>query len=60
LSGVVVTKLDSTAKGGVLVGIVDQLGVPVKFVGLGEAADGLQPFDPAEFTKALFEVAPAA
>jgi fused signal recognition particle receptor len=60
LTGVVVTKLDSTAKGGVLVGIVDQLAVPVKFVGLGEALDALQPFDPAEFTKALFEVGAAA
>jgi fused signal recognition particle receptor len=60
LTGVVVTKLDSTAKGGVLVGIVDQLAVPVKFVGLGEALDALQPFDPADFTKALFEVGAAA
>jgi fused signal recognition particle receptor len=60
LSGVVVTKLDSTAKGGVLVGIVDQLGVPVKFVGVGEGIDALLPFDPAQFTRALFEVAPAA
>ncbi len=57
LTGVVVTKLDSSAKGGVLVGIVDQLGVPVKFIGLGEGADALQPFDPAQFTKALFETA---
>ncbi|MBV9439082.1 MAG: signal recognition particle-docking protein FtsY, partial [Candidatus Eremiobacteraeota bacterium] len=47
LTGVVVTKLDSTAKGGVLVGVVDQIGVPVKFVGLGEAPDALAPFDPA-------------
>ncbi len=60
LTGVVVTKLDSTAKGGVLVGIVDQLTVPVKYIGLGEAQDALAPFDPASFTKALFEVAPAA
>jgi fused signal recognition particle receptor len=60
LTGVIVTKLDSTAKGGVLVAIVDQLNVPVKFVGLGEAPDALQPFDPGQFTKALFEVAPAA
>jgi fused signal recognition particle receptor len=60
LTGVVVTKLDSTAKGGVLVGIVDQLAVPVKFIGLGEAQDALAPFDPAQFTRALFEVAPAA
>lgn len=56
LTGVVVTKLDSTAKGGVLVGIVDQLAVPVKFVGLGEGQDALAPFDPAEFTQALFQV----
>ena len=60
LTGVIVTKLDSTAKGGVLVGIVDQLGVPVKFVGLGESVDALAAFDPADFTKALFEVASAA
>jgi len=56
LTGVVVTKLDSTAKGGVLVGIVDQLAVPVKFVGLGEGQDALAPFDPAQFTQALFQV----
>jgi fused signal recognition particle receptor len=55
LTGIVVTKLDSTSKGGVLVGIVDQLEVPIKFIGLGESADALQPFDPAQFTKALFE-----
>ena len=60
LTGVIVTKLDSTAKGGVLVGIVDQLVVPVKYIGLGEGQDALAPFDPAQFTKALFEVAPAA
>ncbi|PZR58392.1 MAG: signal recognition particle-docking protein FtsY [Candidatus Meridianibacter frigidus] len=55
LSGVVVTKLDSTAKGGVLVAIVDTLEIPVKFVGLGESAQGLRPFAPAEFIDALFE-----
>jgi fused signal recognition particle receptor len=60
LTGVVVTKLDSTAKGGVLVGIVDQLVVPVKYIGLGESQDALAPFDPAQFTRALFETAPAA
>jgi fused signal recognition particle receptor len=60
LTGVVVTKLDSTSKGGVLVGIVDQLVVPVKFIGLGEAQDALAPFDPAAFTRALFETAPSA
>lgn len=57
LTGVVVTKLDSTAKGGVIVAIVDQLTVPIKYVGLGEAIDALAPFNPDEFTKALFEAA---
>jgi fused signal recognition particle receptor len=60
LTGVVVTKLDSTSKGGVLVGIVDQLVVPVKFIGLGESVDALQPFDPEQFTKALFETGVSA
>ncbi len=57
LTGVVVTKLDSTAKGGVLVAIVDSLEVPIKFVGLGESAEALRPFNPAEFIDALFEEA---
>jgi len=55
LTGVVVTKLDSTAKGGVLVAIVDTLEIPIKFVGLGESADALRPFVPSEFISALFE-----
>ena len=55
LSGVVVTKLDSTAKGGVLVAIVDTLEVPIKFIGLGESPEDLRPFVPREFTEALFE-----
>ncbi|MBV9402610.1 MAG: signal recognition particle-docking protein FtsY [Candidatus Eremiobacteraeota bacterium] len=58
LTGVVVTKLDSTAKGGVLLAVVDALEVPIKFVGLGESVDALRPFDPAEFVDALFEDAP--
>jgi fused signal recognition particle receptor len=60
LTGIIVTKLDSTAKGGVLVGVVDQLGVPVKYIGIGEAQDALAPFDAAQFTRALFEVGAAA
>ena len=60
LTGVVVTKLDSTAKGGVLVAIVDTLEVPIKFIGLGEGIDELRPCDPASFIAALFEPAPAA
>jgi fused signal recognition particle receptor len=58
LTGVVVTKLDSTAKGGVLVAIVDTLEIPIKFIGLGETADALRPFIAAEFTQALFDDAP--
>jgi fused signal recognition particle receptor len=55
LTGAVVTKLDSTAKGGVLVAIVEELEVPIKFVGLGEGPDDLQPFEPRAFVNALFE-----
>lgn len=55
LTGIIITKLDSTAKGGVLVAIVDELEVPIKFVGLGEGLDDLRPFVPAEFIDALFE-----
>ncbi|PZA08839.1 MULTISPECIES: signal recognition particle-docking protein FtsY [unclassified Meiothermus] len=53
LTGVIVTKLDGTAKGGVLVSIVRELGVPIKFIGVGEAASDLQPFDSGEFVEAL-------
>lgn len=59
LTGVVVTKLDSTAKGGVLVAIVDTIVVPIKFIGLGEDIDALRPFDPGAFIDALFEPATA-
>jgi fused signal recognition particle receptor len=55
LTGVVVTKLDSTAKGGVLVAIVDTLEVPIKYIGFGEDAESLRPFDPKAFIEALFE-----
>ncbi len=53
LSGVIVTKLDGTAKGGVLVPIVRGLGVPIKFIGVGEQAEDLQPFDAGEYVEAL-------
>ncbi|PYE56212.1 signal recognition particle-docking protein FtsY [Deinococcus yavapaiensis] len=56
LTGVVVTKLDGTAKGGIVVPIVRELGVPIKFIGVGEGPDDLQPFDAREFIKALFDV----
>jgi fused signal recognition particle receptor len=54
LTGIVMTKLDSTAKGGVLVAIVDELEVPIKYVGVGEGPDDLRPFVPTEFIDALF------
>ena len=54
LSGLVVTKLDGTSKGGMVVAIQRELGLPIKFVGLGEQADDLQPFQPKEFAEALF------
>ncbi|MBV8151513.1 MAG: signal recognition particle-docking protein FtsY [Candidatus Eremiobacteraeota bacterium] len=59
LTGVVVTKLDSSAKGGVLIAVVDELAVPIKFIGLGEDIDALRPFEPAEFLDALFDVSTA-
>jgi fused signal recognition particle receptor len=55
LSGLVVTKLDGTSKGGVVVAIHDELQLPVKFIGLGEQAEDLQPFDARQFAEALFE-----
>lgn len=54
VSGVVLTKLDGTAKGGVIVAIAGELGLPVKYVGLGEAADDLQPFSAEKFVAGLF------
>ena len=55
ITGIVLTKLDGTAKGGVVVAIKDQLGIPVKFIGVGEGVDDLRPFDPNEFVEALFD-----
>ena len=52
--GLIITKLDGTAKGGVVIALAEELGVPVDFVGLGEGIDDIQEFDPQEFTKALF------
>jgi fused signal recognition particle receptor len=55
VTGIVLTKLDGTAKGGIVVAVQRELGVPVKLVGLGEGPDDLAPFDPAEFVDALLE-----
>lgn len=53
-TGIILTKLDGTAKGGAVIGIKEKLGLPVRFVGVGEGIDDLMPFDAAAFTDALF------
>jgi fused signal recognition particle receptor len=55
LTGIVLTKLDGTARGGVVFAIKHELGVPVKYIGVGEGIDDLQPFSPQDFVNALFE-----
>ena len=55
LTGIILTKLDGTAKGGIVVTIADELDLPVKFIGLGEGMDDLKPFDPKEFAESIFE-----
>ncbi len=55
VTGIVLTKLDGTAKGGIVVAIHQEFGIPVKYVGVGESLDDLKPFRPEEFVKALFE-----
>jgi len=54
VTGLIVTKLDGTAKGGIVVAIARELKIPVKFIGLGEQLDDLQPFEPKQFAEALF------
>ena len=56
LTGVVVTKLDGTAKGGILLPIVRELGLPIKFIGVGEQAEDLQPYDAAAYVRALLDM----
>ena len=55
LTGLILTKLDGTAKGGIIFSIKKELGIPVKFIGVGEQIDDMKPFDAQEFTSALFE-----
>ena len=55
VTGIVLTKLDGTAKGGIVVAVQRELGVPVKLVGLGEGPDDLAPFDAADFVDALLD-----
>ena len=55
LTGITLTKLDGTAKGGIIFAIADRLGVPIRFIGVGEGIEDLRAFEPREFVKALFE-----
>ena len=55
ITGLVLTKLDGTAKGGIVLSIKKELGIPVKFIGIGEGIDDMKTFDPDEFAKALFD-----
>ncbi len=56
LTGIILTKMDGTAKGGIAVAIQSELRVPVKYIGVGETIDDLQKFDSDEFVNALFDV----
>ena len=56
ITGLILTKLDGTAKGGIIISIKEVLGIPVKFIGVGEGIDDMKPFDAKEFAEALFEV----
>lgn len=60
ITGIVLTKLDGTAKGGVILGICDELAVPVRFIGIGESVGALREFDPEAFVRALYEHDPTA
>lgn len=55
LTGIILTKLDGTAKGGVVIAIKQELQIPIKYIGVGEKLDDLQPFDPKDFVAALFD-----
>jgi fused signal recognition particle receptor len=55
ITGLVLTKLDGTAKGGIIISIRKELGIPVKFIGVGEQIDDMKPFNSKEFAGALFE-----
>jgi fused signal recognition particle receptor len=54
VTGVVLTKLDGSAKGGIVIAIREELGIPIKLIGAGERLEDLRPFDPDEFARALF------
>ena len=54
VTGIIVTKLDGTAKGGALLSVKNELNLPIKYIGVGEGIDDLQPFNPTEFADSLF------
>ena len=54
ISGIVLTKLDGTAKGGIVVSVIDKLGIPIKLIGIGEKIEDLRDFDPGLYVEALF------
>jgi fused signal recognition particle receptor len=56
ISGIVLTKLDGTAKGGIVISIHNELGIPIKYVGVGEGIDDLQPFCAKDFADGIFDV----
>ena len=56
ITGIVLTKLDGTAKGGIIIPIKNELNIPVKYIGVGEGIDDLQPFNAKEFADGIFEV----
>ena len=56
LTGITVTKLDGSAKGGILIAIAEKLGVPVRFIGIGESIDDMQPFNAGDYTDALLGI----
>ena len=58
LTGIILTKLDGTARGGVVIGIKEELNIPIKYIGVGEQIDDLRPFGSKEFVEALFEDSP--
>ena len=60
LTGIILTKLDGTARGGVVIGIKEELNISIKYIGVGEQIDDLRPFDSKEFVEALFEDSPMA
>jgi len=55
ITSIILTKLDGTAKGGIVVGISKQLGIPIKYIGIGEKIDDLRPFSASDFVEAIFD-----